>query len=73
MISPLVLFKAPEINPINKKAKSIPALNPINVYGRVFTFSWVGFFLAFLSWYVFVAFSYLLVLGARDCVSYTQS
>jgi NNP family nitrate/nitrite transporter-like MFS transporter len=50
MFNPLVLFRAPEINPINKKAKSIPALNPFNVYGRVFTFSWIGFFLAFLSW-----------------------
>lgn len=49
--NPLVLFKAPEVNPINKKARSIPALNPINMYGRVFTFSWVGFFVAFLSWY----------------------
>jgi NNP family nitrate/nitrite transporter-like MFS transporter len=48
---PLVLFRAPVVNPINKKAKSIPALNPFNVYGRVFTFSWVGFFVAFLSWY----------------------
>jgi MFS transporter, NNP family, nitrate/nitrite transporter len=51
MFNPLVLFKVPEINPINKKAKTIPALNPINLYGRVFTFAWVGFFLAFLSWY----------------------
>src|ERR1700759_763976 len=50
-IDPLVLFRAPEVNPINKKAKSIPVLNPFNMYGRVFTFSWVGFFVAFLSWY----------------------
>jgi MFS transporter, NNP family, nitrate/nitrite transporter len=51
VFNPMVLFRAPEVNPINKKAKSIPALNPINMYGRVFTFSWVGFFVAFLSWY----------------------
>jgi NNP family nitrate/nitrite transporter-like MFS transporter len=45
------LWKAPLVNPINKKAESIPALNPINMYGRVFFFSWFGFFLAF--WYVY--------------------
>ncbi|EXJ89532.1 MFS transporter, NNP family, nitrate/nitrite transporter [Capronia epimyces CBS 606.96] len=46
-------FRAPEINPITYKARSIPFLNPINIYGRVFFFSWFGFFLAFLSWYAF--------------------
>jgi MFS transporter, NNP family, nitrate/nitrite transporter len=51
MFNPLVLIKAPEINPINRKAKSIPAFNPVNVYGRVFTVSWVSFWVAFLSWY----------------------
>lgn len=35
------------------KAKSIPALNPLNVYGRVFLLSWWGFFVAFWSWYAF--------------------
>lgn len=50
---PLVLWRAPEINPINHKARSIPALNPINVYGRVFTFAWFGFMIAFWSWYAF--------------------
>jgi hypothetical protein len=30
------LWKAPEINPVNGKARSIPILNPINKYGRVF-------------------------------------
>jgi hypothetical protein len=48
-----VLWKAPEVNPINKKARSIPAFNPINMYGRVFTFSWLGFMVAFMSWYAF--------------------
>jgi len=47
------LWQAPEINPINGKARSIPILNPINKYGRVFTFSWFGFMVAFLSWYAF--------------------
>ncbi|EXJ95481.1 MFS transporter, NNP family, nitrate/nitrite transporter [Capronia coronata CBS 617.96] len=46
-------YKAPEVNPITYKAHSIPFLNPINMYGRVFFFSWFGFFVAFWSWYAF--------------------
>jgi len=45
-----LLWKAPEVNPINQKARSIPAFNVINVYGRVFNFSWFGFMIAFWSW-----------------------
>ncbi|KAF2459534.1 major facilitator superfamily domain-containing protein [Lineolata rhizophorae] len=48
-----LLWRTPEINPINRKARSIPALNPINMYGRVFSYSWFGFFVAFWSWYAF--------------------
>lgn len=48
-----LLFVSPEINPSNRKALSIPVLNPFNKYGRVFTFSWLGFMVAFLSWYAF--------------------
>ncbi|KAK4940969.1 hypothetical protein LTR10_019013 [Elasticomyces elasticus] len=51
--NPAVLFKAPEINPITHKARSIPFFNIINLYGRVFFFSWFGFFVAFWSWYAF--------------------
>ncbi|KAF2459289.1 major facilitator superfamily domain-containing protein [Lineolata rhizophorae] len=51
--SPTLLVQAPEVNPINKKARSIPALNPIDMYGRVFTFAWMGFLIAFWSWYAF--------------------
>lgn len=47
------LWKAPEVNPVTHKAKSIPALNPFNLYGRVFLLSWWGFFVAFWSWYAF--------------------
>jgi hypothetical protein len=50
--SPSVLYTTPEVNPINRKARSVPILNPINVYGRVFFFSWFGFMIAFWSWYV---------------------
>jgi NNP family nitrate/nitrite transporter-like MFS transporter len=47
------LWKAPEINPINQKARTIPILNPFNKYGRVFFFAWWGFMIAFWSWYAF--------------------
>ena len=53
MYNPATLFKAPEVNPVNHKARSIPGLNIINVYGRVFFFSWFGFMIAFWSWYAF--------------------
>lgn len=50
MFSPSLLWIPPEINPINNKARSIPVLNPLCVHGRVFLFSWLGFFIAFWSW-----------------------
>lgn len=48
-----LLVASPEVNPNNRKALSIPILNPLDTYGRVFFFSWLGFMLAFLSWYAF--------------------
>ncbi|KAK4690910.1 MFS transporter, NNP family, nitrate/nitrite transporter, partial [Lecanoromycetidae sp. Uapishka_2] len=53
MFDVTTLWKAPVVNPVNRKARSIPFLNPINVYGRVFSFAWFGFFVAFWSWYAF--------------------
>ncbi|KAL8356367.1 hypothetical protein RB601_001600 [Gaeumannomyces tritici] len=47
------LYRAPEINPINRKARAIPALNLLNIYGRVFFFSWFGFMISFWAWYTF--------------------
>ncbi|KAK2756981.1 hypothetical protein FQN54_004949 [Arachnomyces sp. PD_36] len=47
------LFAAPEVNPLNRKAKSVPLFNPFDKYGRVFFFSWLGFMVAFMSWYAF--------------------
>ena len=47
------LWKAPQVNEVTRKARSIPALNPFNIYGRVFLLSWWGFFVAFWSWYAF--------------------
>lgn len=51
--NPAVLVQAPDVNPITKKARSVPMLNPFNMYGRVFFFSWFGFMIAFWSWFVF--------------------
>ncbi|KAL9058266.1 MAG: hypothetical protein Q9162_001865 [Coniocarpon cinnabarinum] len=51
--SPRLLVSAPDVNPVNHKARSIPFLNPVNVYGRVFHFAWFGFMIAFWSWYAF--------------------
>jgi NNP family nitrate/nitrite transporter-like MFS transporter len=45
-----LLWQAPELNPINHKARSIPLFNVISVHGRVFFFSWFGFMIAFWSW-----------------------
>lgn len=45
------LYRAPEINPVNRKARAVPMLNPVNQYGRVFFFSWFGFMVAFWAWY----------------------
>ncbi|WYZ34814.1 hypothetical protein EsH8_I_001090 [Colletotrichum jinshuiense] len=47
------LWKAPEVNPINRKARSIPVFNIFNVYARAFHFSWLGFMIAFWAWYTF--------------------
>jgi hypothetical protein len=47
-----LLWRAPEVNPVNQKARSIPFFNPISTtYGRTFFFSWFGFMIAFWSWY----------------------
>ncbi|KAL8670371.1 MAG: hypothetical protein Q9168_005087 [Polycauliona sp. 1 TL-2023] len=53
MLDLTLLWRSPEVNPVNRKARSIPGLNPFNVYGRVFFFSWFGFMIAFWSWYAF--------------------
>ncbi|KAH8675807.1 nitrite transporter [Xylariales sp. PMI_506] len=47
------LWVAPEVNPINHKARSVPFLNPLNIYGRVNFFAWFGFMVAFWAWYTF--------------------
>jgi len=47
------LYTAPAVNPVTLKARSIPFFNPVDVYGRVFFFSWFGFMIAFWAWYTF--------------------
>ena len=64
------LWRAPTINPINKKAQSIPILNPFNIYGRVFLLSWWSFFIAFWSWY---AFPPLLTVTIKQDLKITQT
>lgn len=65
-----LLVASPEVNPNNRKALTIPVLNPFNTYGRVFFFSWFGFMLAFLSWY---AFPPLLTVTIRDDLDMSQT
>ncbi|KAI0470280.1 nitrate transporter [Xylaria cf. heliscus] len=47
------LWASPDINPVNRKARSVPIFNLFNIYGRVFFFSWFGFMVAFWAWYTF--------------------
>lgn len=42
-----------DINPSNKKSRTLPLLNIVDKYGRTFHLSWIGFFVAFLSWLAF--------------------
>ena len=70
MVDLTLLWRSPEINPINRKARSIPVLNPVNIYGRVINFAWFGFFVAFWSWY---AFPPLLALTIAKDIGATQT
>ncbi|KAL4880876.1 major facilitator superfamily domain-containing protein [Aspergillus karnatakaensis] len=65
-----LLVASPEVNPNNRKALTIPVLNPFDTYGRVFFFSWFGFMLAFLSWY---AFPPLLTVTIREDLHMSQT
>jgi len=63
-------LRNPPLNPVSKKARSIPIINPLDKYGRVFTFSWLGFMIAFWSWY---AFSPLLSRSIKKDLHLTQA
>lgn len=60
------LITAPEVNPINGKARKIPVLNVVNVHGRVFFFSWFGFMISFWAWYTFPPLVRNITLELRD-------
>ncbi|KAJ7719244.1 nitrate/nitrite porter [Mycena maculata] len=47
------LWEPPIINPVNGKSYTLPILNLGNPYSRSFHLSWLGFFVAFLSWFAF--------------------
>ena len=42
-----------DINPVNHKSRTLPLLNIMDKYSRAFHLSWLGFFVAFLSWFAF--------------------
>ncbi|OAX35874.1 nitrate transporter [Rhizopogon vinicolor AM-OR11-026] len=46
-------LRHPVINPTNKKCSTIPIFSLSNQYSRNFHLSWIGFFVAFLSWFAF--------------------
>ncbi|KAJ7909482.1 nitrate/nitrite porter [Mycena leptocephala] len=47
------LWEQPIINPLNAKSYTLPIFNLNNPYSRSFHLSWLGFFVAFLSWFAF--------------------
>ncbi|KAJ7085179.1 nitrate/nitrite porter [Mycena belliarum] len=47
------LWEDPIINPLNGKSYTLPIFNLKNPYSRSFHLSWLGFFVAFLSWFAF--------------------
>ncbi|KAG2059535.1 nitrate transporter [Suillus hirtellus] len=46
-------MRYPVINPSNRKCSTIPIFSLNNQYSRNFHLSWLGFFVAFLSWFAF--------------------
>ena len=42
-----------DVNPLNHKSRTLPIFNVVDKYGRAFHLSWIGFFVAFLSWFAF--------------------
>ncbi|KDE09326.1 hypothetical protein MVLG_00642 [Microbotryum lychnidis-dioicae p1A1 Lamole] len=47
------LWEKPVVNPLNGKSQTLPMFNLANPYTRNFHLSWLGFFVAFLSWFAF--------------------
>ncbi|KAG1776328.1 major facilitator superfamily domain-containing protein [Suillus placidus] len=51
--SALYSLRHPVINPTNRKCSTVPIFTLNNQYSRNFHLSWLGFFVAFLSWFAF--------------------
>jgi NNP family nitrate/nitrite transporter-like MFS transporter len=47
------LWKPAIVNPVNLKSYTIPIFNLADPYAQSFHLSWLGFFVAFLSWFAF--------------------
>ncbi|KAG6847502.1 hypothetical protein H0H93_007691 [Arthromyces matolae] len=47
------LWSPATVNPVNLKSYTIPFFNFNDPYARAFHLSWLGFFVAFLSWFAF--------------------
>ncbi|GAA5967836.1 hypothetical protein JCM11641_005781 [Rhodosporidiobolus odoratus] len=47
------LWEPAQINPLNGKSYTLPMFNLRDQYGRNFHLAWLGFFVAFLSWFAF--------------------
>ncbi|PPQ70963.1 hypothetical protein CVT25_012098 [Psilocybe cyanescens] len=47
------LWQPAIVNPVNLKSYTIPIFNLRDPYARAFHLSWLGFFVAFLSWFAF--------------------
>ncbi|PPQ68007.1 hypothetical protein CVT26_007370 [Gymnopilus dilepis] len=47
------LWEPAIVNPVNLKSYTIPIFNVWDPYARAFHLSWLGFFVAFLSWFAF--------------------
>ncbi|KAI6148502.1 major facilitator superfamily domain-containing protein [Pisolithus tinctorius] len=53
LVSPRINFKDVVVNPANLKCSSLPLFSLRNQYSVNFHLSWLGFFVAFLSWFAF--------------------
>ncbi|KAG6895363.1 hypothetical protein C0992_001653 [Termitomyces sp. T32_za158] len=47
------LWSPAVVNPVNLKSYTVPLFNLRDPYSRAFHLSWLGFFVAFLSWFAF--------------------
>ncbi|TGZ82287.1 nitrate transporter [Ascodesmis nigricans] len=65
-----LLWEPPAVNPVTRKALSVPVLNPRDKYGRMFLVNTFAFMIAFLSWY---AFPPLLTKTIKDDLKLTQA